>query len=69
MNAADQSTVMAAHGRLTEATRCGSSQHTIANHAAAVPADQVGRRQPAGSPAASAQISSSASGSAACTGQ
>ena len=48
MNAADQSSVMAAQGRLTEATRCGSSQHTTANHAAAVPADHVGRRQPEG---------------------
>ena len=69
MNAADQRNVMAAQGRLTEATRSGSSQQTTANHAAAAPADQVGRRQPEGCPAASAQISSTASGSAACTGQ
>ena len=48
MNAADQSNVAAAQGRLTDATRCGSSQQTIANHAAAAPADHAGRRQPEG---------------------
>ena len=48
MNATDQSNVAAAQGRLTDATRCGSSQQTIANHAAAAPADHAGRRQPEG---------------------
>jgi hypothetical protein len=69
MKATDQSNVAAAQGRLTDATRCGSSQQTIENHAAAAPADQAGRRQPEGCPAANAEISSTASGSAACAGQ
>jgi hypothetical protein len=69
MKATDQSNVAAAQGRLTDATRCGSSQQTSENHAAAAPADQAGRRQPEGCPAANAEISSTASGSAACAGQ
>ena len=68
MKATDQSNVAAAQGRLTDATRCGSSQQTIENHAAAAPADQAGRRQPEGCPAANAEISSTASGSAALCG-